>query len=73
MLKLAQTQSQNQISTLNEGCQCEYDEMDHTGIQYRSEYARKLQQREVIPKYCTQHPVSNYISHTEKPNISHTE
>ena len=67
------TPSQNQISTLNERCQCEDDEMDHTGIQYRSDFARQLQQSETMPKYYTQHPVSNYISHTEKPNISQTE
>ena len=63
--------SQNQISTHNDSCKCEDDdEMDHTGIQYRSNFARQLQQSEVIPKYYTQQPGSNYISHTEKPNIS---
>ena len=55
------TPSQNQISTLNERCQCEDDEMDHTGIQYRSNFARQLQQSEAIPKYYTQHPASNHI------------
>ena len=67
------TPSQNQICTLNESCQCEDDEIDHTGIQYRSIYARQLQQSETIPKHYTQQPVSNYISHTEKPSISQTE
>ena len=35
------TPSQNQISTLNERCQCEDDEMDHTRIQYISNFARQ--------------------------------
>ena len=47
--------------------------MDHTGIQFRSNLARQLQLSEVIPKYYTQKPVTNYSSHTEKPNISQTE
>ena len=51
------TPSKNQISTLNERCQCEDDEMDHTGIQYRSNFAGQLQQSETIPKYYTHHPV----------------
>ena len=47
--------------------------MDHTGIQYISDFARQLQQSETIAKYYTQQPVSNYISYTEKPNILQTE
>ena len=70
---LTNTPSQNQISTHNDSCKCEEEEMDHTGIQYRSNFARQLQQSEVIPKYYTQQPVTNYNSHTEKPNISQTE
>ena len=42
------TPSQNQMSTLNERCQCEDDEMDHKGIQYRSNFARQLQQSQDI-------------------------
>ena len=40
------TPSQNHISTHNDSCKCEDDEMDHTGIQYRSNFARQLQQSE---------------------------
>ena len=60
--RIAKTQSRNtpiqtQISNLDERCQCEDDEMDHTGIQYRSSFARQLQQSEAIPKYYTKQPV----------------
>ena len=34
------TQRQNNISTHNYSCICEDDEMDHTGIQYRSIFTR---------------------------------
>ena len=67
------TPSQNRISNLNEKCQCEDNEMEDTGLQYQSEFARSLQQSEVIPKYYTQQPVTNYNSHIEKPNMSQTE
>merc|ERR1711954_322612 len=67
------TPSQNHISNLNEKCQCEDNEEEDTGLQYQSEFARSLQQSIVIPKYYTQKPVTNYNSHTEKPNISQTE
>ena len=53
------TPSENQISTHNEGCQCEDDKMDHTGIQYKLNFARQLLQSETMPKYFTQPPVSN--------------
>ena len=44
--------------------------MDYTGIQYRSNFARELQQGETMPNYYTQQPASNYKSHTEKQNTS---
>ena len=47
--------------------------MDHSGIQCISNYARQLQHSEAIPKYYTEQSVSNYISHTEIPNISQIE
>merc|ERR1711954_637514 len=67
------TPSQNHISNLNEKCQCEDNEIEDMGLQYQSEFSRSLQQSEVIPKYYTQQPVTNYNSLTEKPNISQTE
>merc|ERR1711954_554357 len=52
---------------------CEEEEIDHTGIKYRSNFARQLQKSEVIPKYYTKQQETNYNSHTEKPNVSQTE
>merc|ERR1711954_49182 len=63
----------NHISTHIDSCKCEEEEIDHTGIQYRSDFARQLAQSEVIPTYYTKQQVTNYNSHTEKPNISQTE
>merc|ERR1711954_188732 len=63
----------NHISTHIDSCKCEEEEIDHTGIQYRSDFARQLAQSEVIPTYYTNQQVTNYNSHTEKPNISQTE
>merc|ERR1712081_38791 len=54
------TQSQNQISTHIDRCKCEEDEIDHKGIQYRSDFARQLQRSEVTPN---QQP----LTHTERP------
>merc|ERR1711954_199919 len=54
------TQSQNQISTHIDRCKCEEDEIDHKGIQYRSDFARQLQKSEVTPN---QEP----LKHTEIP------
>merc|ERR1711954_512792 len=66
------TQSQNQISTHIDRCKCEEDEIDHTGSQYRSEFARQLQRSEVIPNA---QPVTNYKSErprqTESPSLYH--
>ena len=45
------TPSQNHINTHIYSCNCEDDEMDHTGIQYRSNFPRQLQQSETMPKY----------------------
>merc|ERR1711954_115977 len=46
------TPSQYHISTHNYTCKCEDDvEMDQTGTQYRSDFARQLQKSEVIPRY----------------------
>merc|ERR1711954_275221 len=67
------TPSQNHISNLNEKCQCEDNEEEDMGLQFQSEFARSLQQSEVITNYYTQQPVTNYNSHIEKPNISQTE
>ena len=44
------TPSQNNISNLNEKCQCEDDEMEDTGLQYQSEFARSL-----VPEFASQH------------------
>ena len=56
--------------------------MDHTGIQYRSNFARQLQQSEAIPNV---QPVTNYnserprqtesstIYHIPQESISHTQ
>merc|ERR1711954_626264 len=63
----------NHISTHIDSCKCGEDEMDQTGIQYRSDFIRQLQQNETIPKYYTKQQVTNYNSHKEKPNISQTE
>ena len=71
--RFTQTQRQNQISTHNDSCKYEEEEMDHQGIQNRSNFARQLQQSEVIPKYYNQQPATNYNSHIERPNISQTE
>ena len=72
--------NQNQISTRNDSCNCE--EMEHTGIQYRSDFARQLQQSEAIPNV---QPVTNYnserprqtesstIYHIPQESISHTQ
>ena len=76
--------NQNQISTHNYTCKCEDDdvEMDQTGIQYRSDFARQLQKSEVIPNA---QPVTNYNSerprqtesstlyHIPQQSISHTQ
>ena len=62
----------NHISTHNDSCECEEEEMDHTGIQYRSNIARKLQQSEAISNV---QPVTNYNSErprqTESSTIHH--
>ena len=48
-MQSANIPNQNQISTLNDTCKCEDDvEMDQTGIQYRSNFARELQQSQDI-------------------------
>ena len=53
------TPSQNHISTHNDRCKCEEDEMD---LNYKSNYARQLQQSGAIPDA---QPVTNYNS--ERP------
>ena len=55
--RLTNTPSQNNISTHNDRCKCEEDEMD---LNYKSNYARQLQQSEVTPN---QQP----LTHTERP------
>merc|ERR1712081_68298 len=77
------TPSQNHISTHNYTCKCEDDvEMDQTGIEYKSDFARRLQKSEVIPNA---QPVTNYnlerprqtesstIYHIPQQSISHTQ
>ena len=59
--------NQNQISTHNDSCKCE--EMEHTGIQYRSDFARQLQQSEAIPNV---QPVTNYNSERPRQTESST-
>ena len=81
-MQLVNIPNQNQISTHNYTCKCEDDvEMDQTGIQYRSDFARRLQKSEVIPNA---QPVTNYNSerprqtesstlyHIPQQSISHT-
>merc|ERR1711954_491613 len=65
--------SQSHISTHIDSCKCEEEEINHTGTQYRSDFARQLQKSEVIPKYYTKQQEIIYNSHTEKPNVSQTE
>ena len=57
--RLTNTPSQNHISTHNDRCKCEEDEMD---LNYKSNYARQLQQSGAIPDA---QPVTNYNS--ERP------
>merc|ERR1711954_164972 len=79
-VRLAQTQpihtqstntpSQNHISTHNYTCKCEDDvEMDQTGIEYKSDFARRLQKSEVIPNA---QPVTNYNSEGPRQTESST-
>merc|ERR1711954_146309 len=73
--------SQNQISTPMNICKCEDDvEMDETGIEYRSDFARQLQKSEVIPNAKpvtnTERPSqteSSTIYHIPQQSISHTK
>ena len=44
------TLNQNNISNLNEMCQCDDEEMEDTGLQYQSEFARSL-----VPNFTVQH------------------
>ena len=48
------TPSQNHISNLNEECQCEDNEMEDMGLQYRSDFARSL-----VPNFTVQHRQSD--------------
>ena len=59
--------NQNQISTRNDSFNCE--EREHTGIQYRSDFARQLQQSEAIPNV---QPVTNYNSERPRQTESST-
>ena len=76
------TPSQSQISTQNYSCKCEDDdvEMNQTGIQYRSDFARQLQKSEVTPNQQplthTERPrqtESSTIYHIPQQSISHTQ
>ena len=61
--------NQNQISTLNDTRKCE-DEMDQAGIQYRSNFARELQQSQdmhIDETHPTQYPI-NYIQQQAIPH-----
>ena len=73
--------NQNQISTLNDTCKCE-DEMDQTGIQYRSNFARELQQSQDMhidetqpthyPKQAIHYMQQQTIPHSPYPTLNHT-
>ena len=64
-MQSANIPNQNQISTHNDSCcKCEDDEMDHTGVKYRSNYERQLQQSEVI---------TEAISHTQPPALQYRQ
>merc|ERR1712081_128906 len=75
------TPSQNQISTPMNICKCEDDvEMEETGIEYRSDFARQLQKSEVIPNAKpitnTERPSqteSSTMYHIPQQSISHTK
>ena len=69
-MKSVNIPNQNQISTHIDRCKCEDDvEMDQTGIQYRSDFARRLQKSEVIPNA---QPVTNYNSERPRQTGSST-
>merc|ERR1712081_144542 len=80
-MKSTNTPSQNQISTPMNICKCEDDvEMDETGIEYRSDFARQLQKSEVIPNAKpvtnTERPSqteSSTIYHIPQQSISHSQ
>ena len=63
------TPSQNNISTHNDSCKCEGDEIN---LKYKSDFARQLQQSEAIPNV---QPVTYYNSEgprqTESSTIYH--
>ena len=76
------TPSQNCLSTHNYSCNCEDGKMDHTGILYRTNFARQLQQSEAIPNvqlvtnYDSERPrqtESSTIYHIPQESISHTQ
>merc|ERR1712082_589800 len=69
--RLTNIASQNHISAHNDRCKCEEDEMD---LNYKSNYARQLQQSGAIPDA---QPVTNYNSErprqTESSTIYHIQ
>ena len=60
--RLTNTPSQNHISTHNDRCKCEEDEMN---LKYKSNFARQLQQSGAIPDA---QPVTNYNSERRRQN-----
>ena len=78
-IRLTNTPRQNNISTHNDSCKCEEEEMN---LEYKSNFARQLQQSEAIPNV---QPVTNYnserprqtesstIYHIPQESISHTQ